>query len=307
MHTSFMTIGRTRGSLLLTAALLSACTKPAAPDAHGNIEADEVLVSAQTSGQLERFDVREGAPTARGDTVALVDTVQLALEHQQLLAQRRALALQRQELTHQHTSLRAQRDIAQRGLARTQRLLQGGAATAAQRDQQERDVTVLTQQEQAMSVSLERLGADADALDARLGALADRLRRSQVRNPVAGTVLVTYVHAGEIIQPGQALYRVANLDTLTLRAYVTGRQLAAFHLGQSVQVHTDAPDGGLATHDGRITWVSSRAEFTPTPVQTRDDRTDLVYAVKIRVPNPQGLLKIGMPADVTLSPTAARQ
>lgn len=289
-----------RWSLALSAVMVGACNKPAAPDAYGNIEADEVIVSAQTSGQLERFDAREGVPVAVGDTVALVDTIQLTLEHRQLQAQRRALGLQGEEVARQRASIRAQQEIAQRGLDRTLRLLQGGAATAAQRDLQERDTRVLTEQERAATISLQRVAAEGDAIDARLAALADRLRRARVRNPAAGTVLVTYVHAGEIIQPGQPLYRVADLDTLTLRAYVTGRQLSAFRLGEAVQVHTDAPEGGLVVHEGRIAWVSSRAEFTPTPVQTRDDRTDLVYAVKIRVPNPQGLLKIGMPADVTL-------
>jgi HlyD family secretion protein len=118
-------------------------------------------------------------------------------------------------------------------------------------------------------------------------------------------VLVTYVHEGEVIQPGQALYRVANLDTLTVRAYVSGRQLAGIRLGDTVDVRTDGADGAVQRHRGRIAWISSRAEFTPTPVQTREDRTDFVYAVKIRVPNPDGALKIGMPADVTLDVPAA--
>ena len=306
MRTMFRTPHPARWPIALAVVTLGACSDAAAPDAYGNIEADEVIVSAQTSGQLERFDAQEGAPIAVGDTVALVDTIQVSLERRQLEAQRRALGLQREELARQQASVRAQREIAQRGLDRTLRLLQGGAATAAQRDQQERDTRVLTEQERAAAISLQRVSAEADAIEARLAALTDRLHRARVRNPAAGTVLVTYVHPGEIIQPGQPLYRVANLDTLTLRAYVTGRQLAAFRLGETVQVHTDAPDGGFTAHEGRITWVSSRAEFTPTPVQTREDRTDLVYAVKIRVPNPKGLLKIGMPADVTLRTAPAK-
>ncbi|MCU0616683.1 MAG: efflux RND transporter periplasmic adaptor subunit [Gemmatimonadaceae bacterium] len=306
MRTMFSTPRSARWPIALAVVTLGACSKPAAPDAYGNIEADEVIVSAQTSGQLERFDAQEGASIAVGDTVALVDTIQISLERRQLEAQRRALGLQRDELARQQASVHVQREIAQRGLDRTMRLLQGGAATAAQRDQQERDTRVLTEQERAAAISLQRVSAEADAIEARLAALTDRQQRARVRNPTAGTVLVTYVHAGEIIQPGQPLYRVADLDTLTLRAYVTGGQLAAFRLGETVQVHTDAPDGGLTTHEGRITWVSSRAEFTPTPVQTREDRTDLVYAVKIRVPNPKGLLKIGMPADVTLPSAAAK-
>jgi HlyD family secretion protein len=119
-------------------------------------------------------------------------------------------------------------------------------------------------------------------------------------------VLVTYAHAGEIIQQGQPLYRIAGLDTLILRAYVTGDQLASFRLGQRVDVRFDG-EQGLRAIPGTVQWISDKAEFTPTPVQTRDDRATLVYAMKVRVPNADGRLKIGMPGDVTLSPAATAQ
>lgn len=292
---------------LASTALLMACAADAVPDANGNFEADEILVSAQTSGQLETFTAREGMPLASGHIVAVVDTVQLALERQQLRAQQRALALQREEVQRQGAAIAAQRDIADRTLARTLRLLEGGAATTAQRDQAERDARVLTEQGRGALAAVGRLGAEQQALEVRLALVADRLRRAQVQNPRPGTVLVTYVHEGEIIQPGQPLYRLADLDTLTVRAYITGRQLALFTLGDEVDVHTDGANNTLQAHTGRIAWISPRAEFTPTPVQTREDRTDLVYAVKIRVANRSGALKIGMPADVTLRPsTTAR-
>ncbi len=290
----------TLGWLVGSAVLLGACSADVVPDAHGNFEADEVLVSAQTSGQLERFSAREGLQLSAGDTVAVVDTLQLALERELLAAQQRALGLQREEVQRQGAALAVQREIAERTHERTLRLLEGGAATTAQRDQAERDTRVLTEQGRGSSASVQRLGAESQALDVRLALVTDRLRRAHVQNPVQGTVLVTYVHEGEIIQPGQPLYRVADLDTLTVRAYITGRQLSVFKLGDKVDVRTDGADGALELHRGRIAWISPRAEFTPTPVQTRDDRTDLVYAVKIRVPNTTGALKIGMPADVTL-------
>lgn len=291
---------RTLRWLVASTVLLTACSTDAVPDASGNFEADEVLVSAQTSGQIERFTAREGLQLSAGDTVAVVDTIQLTLERELLQAQQRALGLQRREVQSQGAALAVQREIAQRTHARTLRLAEGGAATAAQRDQAERDTRVLAAQGRGSVAALERIGAESQALDVRLALVTDRLRRAHVRNPVQGTVLVTYVHEGEVIQPGQPLYRVADLDTLTVRAYITGRQLSLFKLGDEVDVRTDAADGALQVHRGRISWISPRAEFTPTPVQTRDDRTDLVYAVKIRVPNSAGALKIGMPADVTL-------
>jgi HlyD family secretion protein len=277
-----------------------ACAKDTTPDAFGNLEAEEVIVSAQSSGQLERFDVREGDSLRVGDTVAVIDTVQMALERAQLLAQHDASLLQQEEVTRQSAATAVQRDIAQRTLDRTLRLLNGGAATAAQRDVAERDARVLAEQWNASRVTLKRIAAERAVLDARAAALDDRLRRARVRSPVAGTVLVTYVRAGEIVQPGQQLYRIASLDTLTLRAYVTGAQLASVRLGAPVTVHVDG-ESGLTARTGHVSWVSSRAEFTPTPVQTRDDRADLVYAVKVRVPNTDGRLKIGMPADVSLN------
>lgn len=282
-----------------TALACTACQREARPDAFGNFEAEEVVVSSQSSGQLERFAVTEGATLAAGDTTARIDTVQLAFERQQLRAQRDALGVQAQEVARQLEAATAQRDIAARLQERTQRLFTAGAATSTQRDQAERDARVTAAQWSSTSLVTSRITAERTALDARIAAVDDRMRRATVRNPVAGTVLITYVRAGEIVQPGQPLYRVANLDTLTLRAYVSGAQLASIRIGQFVTVHTDGANG-IREHTGVVSWISARAEFTPTPVQTRDERTDLVYAVKVRVSNPDGALKIGMPADLAL-------
>jgi HlyD family secretion protein len=288
--------GTVAGALLLAAA----CDRAPEPDAFGNFEAEEVVVAAETQGQIQRLDALEGRALEAGEVVGLVDTTQLALERDQLAAQRGAFAAARREAALQVAALEAQREIAERTWARTARLFAKQAATAAQRDQAERDRRVLANQVAAARAGLERPGADLAGLDARLAAVRDRLRRATIRNPVAGTVLARYARAGEVIQPGQPLYRVADLDTLTLRAYVSGAQLAAVRIGGTVDVRTDQGADALASRPGAITWISPRAEFTPTPVQTRDDRTDLVYAVKIRVANPGGALKIGMPADVTL-------
>lgn len=126
-------------------------------------------------------------------------------------------------------------------------------------------------------------------------------------NPETGTVLATFARAGEIVHPGQPLYRIANLDSLTLQAYIAETQLHAVRPGQSVTVHVDGGDGKLIAVPGTVTWISAKAEFTPTPVQTRDERADLVYAIKVVVPNRDGLIKIGMPADLDLPPTPERK
>lgn len=281
--------------------LAAACSNGDEPDAYGNFEADEVVVAAETGGQLRALDAIEGRTIPAGLVVGYVDTTQLTLERAQLLAQREALATQRVETASQLEALDAQREIAARSWARVQRLIAGGAATVQQRDQAERDDRVLAAQLAAGRAGLQRLDAERNALDARLAGASDRLRRATITNPVSGTVLAMYARAGEIIMPGQSLYRIANLDSLTLRAYVSGGQLSQVRLGGAATVRVDGPDGSLDARPGIVTWIADRAEFTPTPVQTRDERAELVYAVKVRVANPNGTLKIGMPGDVTFA------
>lgn len=284
------------------AILAAACAGDPEPDAYGNFEATEVVVSAQTTGQVLSFTPVEGMQLERGAVVALIDTAQLALEREQLSAQRAATGARVTEVGEQLRVLEVQREVAQRQFERIRRLHAERAATAAQLDQAEREFRSLGAQIAAMRAQRRSIGLDAATADARIAQVLDRIGKSSVANPEAGTVLATYVHAGEVVQAGRPLYRIAGLDTLVLRAYITAAQLTAVRLGQAVEVRVDGGDG-LQTRPGTVSWISASAEFTPTPIQTRDDRGDLVYAVKIRVPNPDGALKIGMPADVTLPGT----
>src|SRR4051812_30286322 len=266
-------------------AIAGACHHAPEPDAYGNFEATEVVVSAQTSGQVQRYTPVEGMHLERGSVVALIDTTQLALERQQLLAQRSATGARGTEVSEQLRVLEVQREIAQRAYERTRRLHAEQAATTQQLDQAERDYRVLTAQIEAMRAQHRSVGLDAASTDARVAQIRDRIAKSSVANPERGTVLATYTRAGEVVQQGQPLYKIADLDTLVLRAYVSEGQLTSIRLGQRVQVRVDRGKNQLLVLPGTITWIASKAEFTPTPVQTRDDRADLVYAVKIRVPN----------------------
>jgi HlyD family secretion protein len=297
-----------RAALLLATAgtAIAGCHRGAKPDAYGNFEATEVVVSAQTSGQLQRFTPLEGARIERGTIVAMIDTTQLALQRTQSQAQRAAATSRGAEVDAQLRALDAQREVAQRTFERTQRLFAEQAATSQQLDQAERDYRTLVAQVSAARAQRESASMEAASSSARVEQLRDQLAKSAVTNPQAGTVLTTYARAGEIVQPGQPLYKIADLDTLVLRAYLSGSQLSAVKVGQRVQVHVDRGDGKLASIAGTVTWVSPTAEFTPTPVQTRDERADLVYAVKVSVPNADGTLKIGMPGDVTLGGAPAR-
>ncbi len=288
---------------ILPLLLLSACGGGPEPDASGNFEAIEVVVSAQTSGQIHQFTPLEGMRLERGATVALLDTTQLVLERRQLAAQRAAASARRTEAGGQLKVLEVQHEIARRSFERTLRLHDQEAATAQQLDQAEREYRGLGAQIDAMRARQRSVELDAASTEARVEQIRDRLVKSRVANPEAGTVLAIYARAGEVVQAGQPLYKIADLDTLDLRAYVTGSQLAAVRLGQQVQVRVDRGDD-LLTIPGTVTWVSPTAEFTPTPIQTRDERADLVYAVKIRVANREGVLKIGMPGDITLGAAA---
>jgi HlyD family secretion protein len=288
-------------SLLL---LTVACNRDEEPDAYGTFEANEVTVSAQTTGQLLTFTPVEGAQIARGAIIAIVDTAQLSLERQQVIAQRQATGSRGNEVSRQIGVLEVQRTIARRTYERTRRLFEEKAATAQQLDQAERDYRVLEAQIEAARAQQQSVAREVTSGEARVAQIEERLGRSRIVNPESGTVLATFTRAGEVVQPGQPLYRIANLDTLTLRAYVSESQLHSLRLGGTVQVHVDAGDGETVNLPGTISWISAKAEFTPTPVQTRDERADLVYAIKIRVPNSRGLVKIGMPGDVTLAPRA---
>jgi HlyD family secretion protein len=286
---------------LLTAAAAAAACRDDQPDAFGNFEATEVVVSPQASGQLLWFTPSEGVPLPAGAIVGLVDTMQLALERQQVIAQREATGARMAEVNRQIGVLAVQRQIAERTYERTRRLFAEQAATAQQLDQAERDYRVLGAQIEAGRAQQQSVAKEVAAGDARVDQIRDRIAKSRITNPQKGTVLTTYAKTGEVVQTGQPLYKIAQLDTLILRAYVTEGQLTSVRLGARVQVRVDRGKGELMTIPGVVSWVSSKAEFTPTPVQTRDERADLVYAIKVNVPNPNGALKIGMPADVELA------
>lgn len=290
---------------MLGLALAAACGEADEPDAHGSFEAEEVVVSAQTSGQVLRFVPQEGTRLEAGTVAVALDPTQLTLERDAIAAQRSAGGARETEVGQHTSALRVQRDIARRAYERTRRLHAQQAATAQQLDQAEREYRVLEEELRAAGSQRQGAGREVAAADARLAQVRDRLARSEVRNPRAGTVLATFTREGEFVQAGQPLYRIANLDTLELRAYVDQPQLSRLRLGQAATVHVDRAGGERLALPGTVSWISAKAEFTPTPVATRDERASLVYAIKVRVPNRGGVLKIGMPADVELAATAA--
>jgi HlyD family secretion protein len=283
------------------------------------VEEGQTLAAGDTIGTVDptALTLQREQVSAQRDAAAS-RTGEIDSQVRVLLAQRDALQSQRDAAIAQRGVLQSQLDIARRHHERIRRLFTQQAATAQQLDQAERDDRVLTEQIKAQEEQIrahERqiaaqtaqiaaaqqqqrtATAQTAAADAQVDQLDDRIRRATVTNPTAGTVLTTYARAGEVIQAGQPLYTIADLAVVDVRAYVTEPQLAAVKLGQQARVNIDV-GGELQSLSGTVSWISSRAEFTPTPIQTRDERADLVYAVKIRVPNQAGVLKIGMPVDV---------
>jgi len=301
---------RSFASLRMTCVVLSllalvSCRNEDA-DAYGNFEATEVTVAAEIGGRLLSFRVEEGDRVARDSVVGLVDTVPLLLERQALVARRAGALARARETDAKIGALEVQRSIADRELARTKRLLEQSAATAQQGDRAERDARVARQELAGAWAARAGATQEVAALDAQVASMDDRLARGRITSPLAGTVLARYVEPGEFVQPGQPLFKLASLDSLTFRAYVGNAQLTQLRLGQAVRVGVDRGDS-IATFPGRVTWIASTAEFTPTPIQTREERADQVYAVKVMVANPKGRLRIGMPGELTIAPGSASE
>jgi HlyD family secretion protein len=285
-------------------------------DAYGNFEADDLIVSAEGTGRILQFTAEEGILLKAGDTVGVVDAEQLMLRREQLEASIRAIAAKSPAVAaqlavfeKQSAVVRQQTAAIEREKRRVEALIKNDAATPkqlddlnAQLDAAQRQLDVIAEQKSAtnatLSVQKGGLLAEITPLQKQISQLDDQIARCHITNPAAGTVLVSYAEAGEMTAAGKPLYKIADLGTLILRAYVSGRQLSSVKIGQEVKISVDAGDGSMKEHTGKITWISPRAEFTPKVVQTKEERVSLVYAVKISVPNQDGSLKIGMPGEV---------
>ncbi len=303
--------------LLLLLAALPACQKSAPKaDAYGNFEADELIVSAEATGRLLAFVIEEGQLLESGEQIGAIDSVQLVLKRDQLKASIRAIAAKSPEISAQLAVFEKQMNTVRTQLAtleyekrRVENLLKSDAATPKQLDDLNAQIDVVHGQmdvileqrsasNSTLSVQKSGLLAEILPLQKQIAQLDDQIAKCRIINPSVGTVLVSYAEAGEVVSFGKPLYKLADLHTMTLRAYVAGDQLGAVKTGQTVKVLIDAAEGKQQEFSGKIRWISSKSEFTPKVIQTKDERVNLVYAVKIDVPNPDGTLKIGMPAEV---------
>lgn len=300
------------GSLLITASCNISNGKF---DASGTFEANEVIVSSELSGKILSLNVEEGQTLSKDSVVGIVDAAAISLQKEQVEANIQALSEKTADASPQVKLLENQLAVQQSQLnnllheqTRIQNLLKQDAATGKQLDDITAQVDVakkslaVTQQQinvQRNNIATQNRSilSEGKPLQKRVAQLDDQLKRASIINPVAGTVITKYAEAGEVTSAGKALYKVADLSTMTLRAYPTGSQLSTIKLGQKVKVMADDGEKKYKEFDGTITWIADKAEFTPKTIQTKDERANLVYAIKIKVKN-DGYLKIGMYGEV---------
>ena len=292
----------TYSSLLVLALAMTACGKGnKVYDASGVFESTEVTVSAEGNGKIMSLDLQEGDRLEAGAVVGCIDTVQLYLSKIQLEASRRAVGSGRLNISRQIAALESQIAKQRQELDRFTKLEQAGASNRKQVEDIQAQLDILERQLAAQKESLQNANSNvsgpADAIEAQIAQLEDRIRKCVITSPVSGTVLAKYSEAGELAVQGRALFKVADLENIRLRAYITADQLTNIKLGQAVKVYADQGTSGRKEYAGTLVWVSDKAEFTPKTIQTRDERANLVYAVKIAVKN-DGLIKLGMYGEV---------
>lgn len=270
-------------------------------DASGVFESTEVTVSAEGNGKILSLDIQEGDRLEAGQIVGCIDTVQLHLSEIQLEASRRAVGSGRLDISRQIAALESQIGKQRQELDRFTKLEKAGASNRKQVEDIQAQIETLERQLAAQKESLNssnrNVSGQADALEAQIEQIRDRIRKCVITSPVAGTVLAKYSEAGEFAALGRALFKVADIDNIRLRAYITADQLTTLKLGQQVRVFADQGSSGRKEYAGTLIWISDKAEFTPKTIQTRDERANLVYAVKIAVEN-DGLIKLGMYGDI---------
>ena len=279
-------------------ALFSACGNGVPKyDATGTFETTEVLVSAEASGRLLYFDIEEGMLLKAGEEVGVVDTVQLYLTKLQLEASIKSVEEQLPDILKQVAATKEQISAAQRERNRVANLLKVGAANQKQLDDAEDQLEVLRKQlvaqNSTLSNSHQSLTWQSSSVGIQVAQVEDQLKKCHITSPITGTVLAKYAEAGELTAMGTPLFKVADTEQMYLRAYITSEQLSQVKLGQKVTVFSDYGTDEHKQYPGVVTWISDTSEFTPKTILTKNERANLVYAVKIAVHN-DGLLKIGM-------------
>jgi HlyD family secretion protein len=281
--------------------LLGSCKQKPKYDASGTFETEETIISAEGTGRIREFKVEEGQTLKAGEYVGFIDTAQLYFNKKNLEAQIQAGLSRKPDVAAQVAALQEQLKAAQREQTRLQNLVKADVATQKQLDDQTSMVAQIQKQIDAqmssLDISTQSINKETVPIRALIQQISDQLTKCYLINPVNGTVLAKYARVNEEATPGKPLYKIADVSSLLLRAYVTNDQFSQIKLGQKVKVLIDSGGDKYREYEGTITWISDKAEFTPKTIQTKDERANLVWAMKITVKN-DGYLKIGMYADV---------
>jgi HlyD family secretion protein len=284
--------------LLLFSFFLYSCTEEESlTDATGVFEATEIIVSAESNGKILVLHVNEGDELDQDQTVGLIDSTQLHFSKMHLEATKITVEANRPDISAQIEATEREISKLESEKKRIQKLLDGDVATQKQMDDIESAILVLKarlrSQKSSLSNSVKAIDAQSNSIDVQLAQLDDKIAKCNIQSPIDGTVLVKYAEQGEMTATGKALFKIADIDNMILKAYVTADQLVQIKVGQQVNVLAEFGEEDNRTYIGTITWIASKSEFTPKTIQTQDERANLVYAAKIAVPN-DGYLKIGM-------------
>ncbi len=285
--------------LLLTILIFAtSCSKnEKRSDAYGNFEAVETIVSAEATGKLIDFNIEEGMVLEKDTKVGSIDADQLSLKKQQLEAQKNTIRTKFKNVFSQINVYQEQKKVNQIEKNRIEKLLKDDAATTKQLDDINGSINVLNKQIAAIESQNSTTLQELKNLDVQIQQIQDQIDKTSIINPVKGTVLMKLAEQSEIVNYGKPLYKIADLSVMELRVYVSGEQLPLIKIGQTVKVLIDAGRDEYKELEGIISWISSKSEFTPKIIQTKEERVNLVYAVKVKVNN-DGSLKIGMPGEV---------
>lgn len=289
---------KTRIIIFVFPILLAACSgNNNHSDAYGNFEAKEVIVSAEAQGKIIEFNIEEGEKLKKGQFLGFIDTVPQSIQKEQLLAQKYAIASKTANVRAQINVKEEQKRVLETEKNRIEQLYKDNAATKQQYDDIKGKYDILEKQIIATRTQILSITKEMEVVDKQVKLINEQISRAKIINPIDGIVLEKYLEENEIAIMGKALYKIARLDEIELRVYISGAQLPDVKIGQKVKVYIDKDAESNQEYNGEVFWISDQAEFTPKIIQTKEERVNMVYAVKIRIKN-DGKLKIGMPGEV---------
>ncbi len=290
--------------LLILLAVTSCKSREDGADAFGNFEAEEVMLSSRVGGELMFLKAGEGDQVKQGEIVGLVDTMELHLQKEQLMAQRSSVLSGKPRIRAEVKVLRQQIANLEKDEARLDKMLVDGAIEQKKVDDLKGQISLLERQIEVLGANYGSINNQVDVIMAQVKLMDKKINDCFLRSPVDGIVLEKYSEKGELTSPGKAIYKLSDISSLVLKVYISGDQLSQVELGKKIDVLIDVPNDRYKTYPGKIIWISDKSEFTPKVIQTKEERVKFVYAMKIEVPN-DGSLKIGMPGEVVISKNVA--